>query len=132
MKRTIIWIVAIAAILGGLVWLGASKNNSSSAPSLTFAIVQQNVTNGAKLYDVRTPDEYKTGHFSSATNWSLLDMQAGKLPDVAKDARIYVYCHSGNRAGQAAVILKTAGYTNVTDLHGLTDVEAIGGKLVTE
>ena len=58
-------------------------------------------------------------------------MQAGKLPDVAKDTKIYVYCHSGNRSGQATTILKNAGYTNVIDLHGLADVQTIGGKIIT-
>jgi rhodanese-related sulfurtransferase len=90
------------------------------------------VKNGAHLYDVRTADEYKSGHFAGALNWSLQDMQAGKLPGVAKDAKIYVYCHSGNRSGQATTILAQSGYTNVTDLHGISAVESIGGKLVTD
>ena len=128
--KKIILIAAVVVVCGGLIWL-SGRNQKASAPSLTFATVQADVTNGAKLYDVRTADEYKAGHFAGATNWSLQDMQANKLPDVAKDARIFVYCHSGNRSGQATTILKNAGYANVTDLHGLSAVEAIGGKLVT-
>lgn len=119
------------AFFGGLIWLNQSKKDDS-VPSMTFAAVTQDVKNGAKLYDVRTADEYKAGYFKGATNWSLQDMQAGKLPDVVKDTKIYVYCHSGNRSGQATTILKNAGYINITDLHGLPDVQAIGGKLTTE
>lgn len=131
MKKVVIWVGIIVAMFGGLIWFNQSNKNDA-APSTTFAAVTQDVKNGAKLYDVRTADEYKAGHFAGASNWSLQDMQAGKLPDVAKDSKIYVYFHSGNRSGQATTILKNAGYTNVSDLHGLPNVEAIGGTLLTE
>jgi rhodanese-related sulfurtransferase len=124
-------IILIVGAFASLLWL-TRGNETASAPSLTFAAVQSDVKNGARLYDVRTADEYKTGHFVGALNWSLIDMQAAKLPDVAKSTKLYVYCHSGNRSSQAAAILTGAGYTNVTDLHGLADVESIGGKLITE
>ena len=109
MKKVVIWAGVIVAVFGGLIWLNQSKEDDT-APSMTFAAVTQDVKNGAKLYDVRTAEEYKDGHFKGATNWSLQDMQAGKLPDVAKDTKIYVYCRSGNRSGQATTILKNAGY----------------------
>lgn len=131
MKKVVIWAGVIVAVFGGLIWLNQSKEDDT-VPSMTFAAVMQDVKNGAKLYDVRTADEYKDGHFKGATNWSLQDMQAGKLPDIAKDTKVYVYCRSGNRSGQATTILKNAGYINITDLHGLPDVQAMGGKLITE
>lgn len=131
MKKVVIWVGIIVAMFGGLIWFSQSSAKDA-APSTTFATVTQDVKNGAKLYDVRTADEYKAGHFAEATNWSLQDIQAGKLPDVAKDTKIYVYCRSGNRSGQATTILKDAGYINITDLRGLQDVQAMGGKLITE
>lgn len=137
MKRLLIIISIVVALAAGLVWAsqGASDNGQvqgAASTGLTFATVQQDIKGSAKLYDVRTASEYAEGHFAGAVNWSLQDMQAGKLPSVAKDTKIYVYCHSGNRASQAEVLLKSAGYTNVTNLYGLTDVQAIGGTLVTD
>lgn len=135
MKKIIIGVIVAIAIVGGLIWLGQTNEqstaNTTATNSVTFADVTQSVTNGAKLYDVRTAEEYDAGHFAGATNFPLQDLQNGTFPDVAKDTKIYVYCHSGNRSGQATVLLQNAGYTNVTDLHGLTDVEQIGGTLVT-
>lgn len=131
MKKVVIWVGIIVAMFGGLIWLNQSKKDDT-APSMTFAAVTQDVKNGAKLYDVRTADEYEAGHFAETTNWSLQDIQAGKLPDVAKDTKIYVYCRSSNRSGQATTILKNAGYINITDLRGLPDVQTMGGKLITE
>lgn len=130
--KKIVMILAAVGLIGGLIWLGIVNNSSHTVKSLTFATVQSDVAGGARLYDVRTAEEYGAGHFDGALNWSLQDMQAGKLPNVPKDSKIFVYCHSGNRSGQATALLKSAGYTNVTDLHGLTSVEAIGGKLTTQ
>lgn len=124
--------VAIAGLISGLIWLVYINNSNHTAQSLTYTAVQREVKGGARLYDVRTTEEYGAGHFEDATNWSLQDMQAGKLPDAPKNAKIFVYCRSGNRSGQAVTLLKSAGYTNVTDLRGLASVEAIGGKLTTK
>ena len=144
MKKIAIWSFVAIIGLGGIIYaavsspnadgdsvLGSSESNedSTSGVSFTFASVKDDVSAGAKFYDVRTAAEFSTGHFESAENWSLQDIQAGTLPDVSKDSTIYIYCNSGNRSGQAAVILKNAGYSNVIDLGGLSDVEAIGGKL---
>ena len=35
-----------------------------------------------------------------------------------KDAEVIVYCRSGNRSGQAAMLLETMGFTNVNNLAG--------------
>lgn len=132
MKKVIIWTVIAVAIVGSLVWFGNTKQQDSPEPALTFATIQKDTAAGAKLYDVRTLEEYNAGHFDKATLWPVEDMEAGKLPDVPKDTKLYVYCRSGNRSSQAAAILKDAGYTNIVDLGGLPDVQEIGGVFVTE
>lgn len=128
MKRIIIIVVVLLAVLG-VYGIATSKNEPSQRVE-SFSSIQSNVKSGARLYDVRTAAEYKSGHFENALNFSLQDMQAGKLPDVAKDQKIYVYCQNGNRSAQAAMILKRAGFTNITDLGGLQDVSSSGGKLM--
>ncbi len=130
MKIAIISLVTIAIVALGVVALQGNKADTN-APGLTFSSVQADVNGGsATLYDVRTEQEYASGHFENAINLPLQDIQAGTLPDVQKDKTIYVYCNSGNRSGQAKVLLADAGYTNVVDLGGLSDVQAIGGALV--
>ena len=94
-----------------------------------FAVIQSKIKDGAQLLDVRTAEEFDSGHFAGAINLDVEDIIAGKLPDAAKDALLYVYCRSGNRSAQAVSLLKQAGFTNITDLGGLTDVESIGGTL---
>ena len=94
-----------------------------------FAVIQSKIKDGAQLLDVRTAEEFDSGHFAGAINLDVEDIIAGKLPEAAKHTQLYVYCRSGNRSAQAVSLLKQAGFTNITDLGGLTDVESIGGTL---
>ena len=94
-----------------------------------FGGIQDDIKNGAILLDVRTVNEFKAGHFAGSVNLDIEDISGGKFPEVAKDTRIYVYCRSGNRSAQATLLLEKAGFSAVTDLGGLDDIEAIGGIL---
>ncbi len=131
MKKVIIWGGIIALTVGSFIWIGSSTSGTGQQPDITFSQVQEEVSRGAKLYDVRTAAEYQAGHFDNAENWSLQAIQAGTLPDIPKDSKIFVYCQSGNRSGQAAALLKKSGYTNIVDLHGVSDVQEIGGTLLS-
>jgi len=64
------------------------------------------------------------------TYFDSVKVEAGQFPDVTKDAKVYLYCHSGHRAGIVLAAMKKAGYTDVTSLGSLTDVQALGGTLI--
>jgi len=130
MKKVIIiaGVVVALIVVGALVW-GSSGGKTTDSPSLTYTTVLADQANGAKIYDVRTVQEYTEGHFKQAVNWPVETIQSGGLPDVPKDTKMYVYCRSGNRSSLAANVLKDNGYTNVVDLGGLSDVQALGGIL---
>ena len=141
MKKVIIIAIIALALIGSFFALSkpagntpanlATTNVAAKTMPTAFSQIQAAMKSGALLYDVRTAAEFSAGHIEGATNFSLQDIQAGKRPSGSKTKTIYVYCHSGNRATQAATILQAAGYTNVTNLGAITQVEAIGGKLVT-
>ena len=38
--------------------------------------------------------------------------------DHLKDEEVFLYCRSGNRSGQGALILETLGFTNLTNVVG--------------
>jgi rhodanese-related sulfurtransferase len=44
-------------------------------------------------------------------------MQVDELENL-KNEEVIVYCRSGNRSGQAALILETLGFTNTKNLAG--------------
>lgn len=72
-----------------------------------------------RLVDVRSPEEYRSGHIPGALSLPLdgLDRIAGLIP--GKDDTIYAYCASGARSGMAAGMLGRMGYTNVTNIGGI-------------
>jgi phage shock protein E len=49
-----------------------------------------------------------------------------------KDQRIYLYCRSGNRSGQAKAILQELGYTNVVNAGGLEDASRTLEREITK
>ena len=82
---------------------------------------------GAVLLDVRTAEEYRQGHIEGSLNIPLQNMQAVKSSIPALDKPIYVHCLSGSRSAQAVSVLKSMGYTNVTNIGG---INAYHGKVV--
>ena len=74
----------------------------------------------AVILDVRTEEEYRTGHIKGAVLLPLdrLEREAeAVLPD--KNAEILVYCRSGRRSAEAGTILVGLGYTKVADFGGI-------------
>lgn len=74
------------------------------------------VAAGAKVLDVRTPDEYGVGHVPGAIN-----IPYDELPRRAREigpasTAVVVYCMSGHRSGIAVDALRKAGYSRVYDM----------------
>jgi phage shock protein E len=77
-----------------------------------------------QLVDVREPSEFNAGYIEGAQLIPLGTIETDfevAIPD--KDAKIFVYCRSGNRSAQAAKKLVDLGYTNVFDIGGILDWE---------
>jgi rhodanese-related sulfurtransferase len=71
------------------------------------------------LVDVREPDERAAfnigGEFIPLGK--IQTMQTDEIDDL-KEEEVIFYCRSGNRSGQACMILETMGFTNVKNLVG--------------
>ncbi len=65
--------------------------------------------------DVRTPEEYQSGHVPTAKNIPI-QVLSQRLAEVPKDVKVFVYCESGVRSTKAAKILHDAGYTNIVNM----------------
>jgi rhodanese-related sulfurtransferase len=102
-----------------------AKNSTTSEPLAKTAVNQANQGN-AYILDVRTPDEFNGQHLSQAKNFDVELLKTGQMPQLPKDANIYVYCRSGNRSAQASDILKNNGFSNITDLGGLDELKSAG------
>ena len=71
------------------------------------------------ILDVRTSQEFYSGHISEATNLDYYkDDFKEKLNIMRKDVPIYVYCRSGGRSTKAAVYMENLGFSKVYNLNG--------------
>ncbi len=68
--------------------------------------------------DVRTQEEFDSGHKDGALHHDLALLMSGTMPALPKESEILVYCRSGNRSEIAKSILEENGYTNVTNIGG--------------
>ncbi|MDP3882691.1 MAG: rhodanese-like domain-containing protein [Candidatus Staskawiczbacteria bacterium] len=70
------------------------------------------ITNGALIVDVRTVDEYNSGHIAGSLNIPL-DTIEEAMTWLIKDVPVVVVCESGSRSGVAQQILQAHGYAKV-------------------
>jgi phage shock protein E len=80
------------------------------------------------LIDVRTKEEYDEQHASSALHIpvdEICDEKLGVLSSISKDTPLRVYCRSGGRSERACFALTAFGYTDVVNIGGLEDAQAL-------
>lgn len=79
--------------------------------------VQAALQKGGRLIDVRTPDEFRSGHLAAAVNIPLADLQervVREFPD--KDTPLLLHCASGARSAAGRRVVAGLGYHTVLNL----------------
>ena len=72
-----------------------------------------------QLLDLRTPEEFATGHLKNATLMNFYDADfRERLLTMNRHQPTILYCRSGNRSGQALEIMRELGFRNVYDMQG--------------
>ena len=107
--------------------LRLEKSSFGLVNNMDLKQIQNDIAHGGLLIDVRSPEEYAEGHVKDALLIPHTQFFTADIP-AKKDASIYLYCKMGSRAEFAAGVLKERGYTKVTTLGGLGDMEALGFK----
>lgn len=117
-----IYTLIFSSFLCGLFLITACQNVSKtpSEKLLTPILFQEQLqTNKGQLIDVRTPEEYASGHILNAKN---MDFYANdfntQLMQLNQEETVYVYCRSGGRSGKTAKQLEGMGFKKVYDLKG--------------
>jgi phage shock protein E len=108
----------LVVILAGLAAVGCRAPVSYTDPETLAKLVLEK-SEPYILVDVRTPDEYASGHIPTAVNIPVTDI-AAKPPTMDKKALIVVYCASGRRSAAAAKTLTDLGYARVMDFGGVS------------
>lgn len=110
----------VAALFIILILLVRSFFGPASATGLgpVDAVKKMN-HNDAIVVDVRTDEEFQSGHILNALHipLGLLDSKIQML-DQHRDKPVIVSCQSGNRSGRAISIMKKRGFTDIYNLSG--------------
>ena len=90
-----------------MYWLAVGRAPSVSPDQARQALEKESPA--ALLVDVRTKEEYASGHLDGSYHWPLDQIQALKpgaaLPTALQNKELYLICRAGVRSAQAALIL---------------------------
>jgi rhodanese-related sulfurtransferase len=109
--------VAIVLLSGGALLFPALMPRGRRATALQAT---QLINRGKTVVvDVRTPEEFATGHLRDAKNIPLADLsnRIGEL-DKSKTKTVVVVCQTGKRSDKAVRQLTAAGFADAYSLEG--------------
>jgi phage shock protein E len=125
-KRRLLCFTLAMAVASPLVACSTAGGRAdATAPA---ASPKQAIAEAALVLDVRTADEFASGHLPEAVNIPVDEVEA-RVEEIAakvggdRTKPIAIYCASGNRAGKAESMLEKAGFTKVTNAGGYASLK---------
>lgn len=125
MKKLIVLIALISIFLVGCENNNSNRQKEEARDKVSIETIDETEVkkisdeyaenSKIRIVDVRTEEEYREGHIKNSIN---IPVDAIDKIDLSKDIEIVVYCRSGSRSYQAAIVLNDLGYT-VRDMGGL-------------
>jgi rhodanese-related sulfurtransferase len=112
--------VAVKSLLLVALLVGSSVGcGERTAPTISPADLYERTTSAAApvVLDVRTPEEYRTGHIPGAVNIPHTEL-ASRLGELGTENGVVLYCMIGPRARLGEKTLMDAGVQNVLHLEG--------------
>jgi len=119
---TVAAVLTLTAVLG----LASSPGRGSAADpgpppgKVDGETARALVAAGARVVDVRTPQEFAEGHVPGALNVPHDEIARRAAEIGPPSTRVVVYCRSGRRSAAAAETLARLGYDRVYDLGSLS------------
>ena len=96
----------------------SALTQTQKLPQMSVEQLKASLRNdGPLVLDVRTPNEWKSGHIESARHVPLSTF-GKQLPDLPNDRTVAVICGSGYRSSVASSMLKARGYKDVENVAG--------------
>ena len=110
----------IFLVFNSLIFLNCQTKASNSLVLVTVEEMKEiSKLEGMQLVDVRTPEEYATGHIPNAQNIDFLDAEFEmNIQSLDKSKPVIIYCQRGSRSAKCASKLIANGFVKVYDLDG--------------
>ena len=121
-KNIIFVVLIVVLIVAIIVVMSFSKSSESVIQTLNSEEVSEIIQDESLIIiDVRTEEEYESGHIEKAINIPYTEIESNVNYD--KNQALAVYCRTGVRSSEAAKTLEKMGYTKIYDLGGVENID---------
>jgi phage shock protein E len=112
--------MALVMALGVSLLAAGAPTAAEAADAIDGSTAKALAAAGAKVVDVRTPEEFASGHVPGAINipYDQLPRRAAEIGPPS--TKVVLYCRTGRRSGMAAEALQKAGFSQLYDLRSVT------------
>jgi rhodanese-related sulfurtransferase len=121
------------AACGGSTEAAPAPTTPASQPAAPVRVgvpewMQAAQSPGTVIIDVRTPEEFNSGHVQGAINIPVEYADfAQQVSTLDPNATYAIYCRTGNRSAVATAQMGSMGFMHLYDLEGgFSDLEAAG------
>ena len=124
-------VIAVAMFAASLGFVSAAEPVNVTAEAAAGWLAK---TPAAQVLDVRTKEEFATGHLAKAVliPWTDQDFTARAAKELDPKKPVLVYCRSGRRSAEAAPALAKLGFTEIRHLDGGILAWQTAGKPITK
>lgn len=107
----------IVLALFSVLVLSACSSGSSAVTNLGAAeFIQSSQPADVVIIDVRSPEEFATGHLENALNFNVESFEFdAQIATLDKSKTYALYCRSGRRSAVAAAKMADAGFTTIVN-----------------
>jgi len=121
-------ILALSLIAAFLLSCTSPQQGPTAVQHMSAAAFkEQKLSESTVLLDVRTAEEFASGHLTGAQN---VDFRSGDFAQQFKSwdkhKVYYLYCASGNRSGKAAELMHAAGFKHIYNIGGYAALKEAG------
>jgi len=129
-------VVSASAVYNGVINYFANKPDHSYMTKSADIIARVAAGDDLVILDIRQADVYAEGHLKGAVNLPWGPAIAENLSKIPQDKEVFIYCYSGQTAGQAVMTLNLAGINARSVSYGwnfgLSKAEGIAAVTETE
>jgi len=106
-------------LLGSTSERGQTRPYQNIRPAKAQELMKEMGEGTYEIIDVRTPEEYNSGHVEGAKHMNLFDSNFGdKVAQLDQDKTYFLICRSGNRSGSACSVMSQNGFDKLYNISG--------------
>ncbi len=134
MKKWVTLLIGIVFMVS-VVSCSAKQSSDSILKNISAAEAAKMIAKDSTvvIIDIRTKEEYDTGHIAGALNFNYYSQAfKSQISSLDSSKKYIIYCRSGNRSGKAMPMFEEAGFKEVYNIEdGIIGLNGINYPMVT-